>query len=145
MPIKKLILATFVCVSSVTSFAQASGRIITHHTTVNSMVWSEVEDKYMYFPKAARHVEHNLIESNINNTGSGKILITNVESEDHYDFMVHEADYSQAAEGIVRLECIEVATSTRCTILIQAREGGRMVTVFMPDEQLVVFYDNLQE
>ena len=106
------------------------------------MVWSDAENEYMYFPKEARFYEHSLVETELKaGMASGKITITNIADESAYEFMVHEANVD-GEEGTLLFQCVEVATSTRCTILIQRVGDYRQVSVFMPDERLVVFLDN---
>ena len=138
----KKILTFALTALTLTLSAQINGRIITHHVATQSMVWSDVDQEYLYFPKAERYREDNLIETTLNNDNSGKVVITNVATEDRYDFLIHDASVDNQ-KGTITLQCIEVNTSTRCTIIVIADGPNRLVSVFMPTEQLVVQLDNL--
>lgn len=138
---KKYLLIALTALST-TLFGQISGRMITHHVSTQSMVWSDVDQEYFYFPKAERYYEDNLIETTLNDDKSGKIVITNIATEDRYDFLIHDAIFDNQ-RGTITLQCIEVNTSTRCTIVVVADGPNRLVSVFMPTEKLVVHLDNL--
>ena len=45
---KKVLLALFACLTF-NAFAQVHGRIITDHVAVQDMVWSESDQKLMFF------------------------------------------------------------------------------------------------
>ena len=118
--------------------------MITDHTSTQDMVWSEVENKHMFFSKVERYEEYNLIESNVNQAGTGKITITDVKTKVTYTWTVHEVSYDKNAEGteFVRCECIEVQTGDQCTIIFSKFGDNRMVSIMMPYSQLAVFMDD---
>jgi hypothetical protein len=108
------------------------------------MVWSETEGKYMFFPKVERYEEYNMIESNINQAGTGKIVVTDIKTKETFTWTVYQVNYDKNAEGteFVRCECIEVQSGNQCTFIFSKYGDHRMVSVMMPASRLAVFMDD---
>ena len=142
---KKILFALSMLVS-VALFGQVDGRIITHHTTVNDLVWSDVEDKWMFFEKTPRNPEYMLIETRLNSQLTGKITFTAVETNTSYVFTVYETKFGDPAEGeMMVLECIEQSSGNKCSVLIHKIGNEHMVSIMLPASSLAVFFDNLNE
>ena len=124
--------------------AQISGRMFTDHTSTQDMVWSEVEGTYMFFPKNQRYEEYNMIESNINQGGTGKIVVTDIKTKVAYTWTVYQVNYDKTEEGteFVRCECVEVQTGDQCTFIFTRYGDHRMVSVMMPSSRLAIFMDD---
>jgi len=140
---KKLLLTLLVVLTTNLS-AQITGRMITDHTSTQDMVWSEVESKYMFFNKLARCEEYNMIETNVNQSNTGKIVITDIKTKVTYTFTVYQVNYDKTEEGteFVRCECIEVQTGDQCTFIFTKYGDHRMVSIMMPSSRLAVFMDD---
>jgi hypothetical protein len=142
---KKVLLALFACLTF-NAFAQVHGRIITDHVAVQDMVWSESDQKLMFFDKVERHTEFTLIETDLNSELAGKLKITAVSDRATYDFMVYAASFPETDMGsMMRLECMEVSSGNKCTILIHKFEDRHMVSVMLPSSRIAIFFDNLDE
>ena len=140
---KKLLLTLLVVLTTNLS-AQITGRMITDHTSTQDMVWSEVESKYMFFNKLARYEEYNMIETNVNQSNTGKIVITDIKTKVTYTWTVYQVNYDKTEEGteFVRCECIEVQTGDQCTFIFTKYGDHRMVSIMMPSSRLAVFMDD---
>jgi len=140
---KKLLLTLFVVLTTNLS-AQITGRMITDHTSTQDMVWSEVEGKYMFFNKLARYEEYNMIETNVNQSNTGKIVITDIKTKVTYAWTVYQVNYDKTEEGteFVRCECIEVQTGDQCTFIFTKYGDHRMVSIMMPSSRLAIFMDD---
>jgi hypothetical protein len=140
----KKLLVTLLCAASTILSAQITGRMITDHTSTQDMVWSEVEGTYMFFPKVQRYEEYNMIESNINQSNTGKIVITDIKTKVTYTWTVYQVNYDKTEEGteFVRCECIEVQTGDQCTFIFTKYADHRMVSIMMPSSRLAIFMDD---
>lgn len=142
---KKVLLALFACLTF-NAFAQVHGRIIADHVAVQDMVWSESDQELMFFDKIERHQEFTLIETDLNSDLTGKLRITAMSDRTTYDFMVYGTSFPETDMGdMMRLECMEVSTGDKCTILVHKFENRHMVSVMMPKSRLAIFFDNLDE
>lgn len=140
---KKLLLILLVVLTTNLS-AQITGRMITDHTSTQDMIWSEIEGKYMFFPKVERHEEYNMIETNINQAGTGKIIVTDIKTKEIFTWTVYNVGYNKNEEGteFINCECIEVQTGNQCTFIFSKYGDHRMVSVMMPTSQIAVFMDD---
>lgn len=151
---KKLFLAITLIIATFSAKAQSdvvNGRVITHSTATKTMVWSEVDQKNIFFDQQERHPDDNLIETSINTrTATGKITITSIETGDVYNFNIF--DYEVRPEQITPdgtkydtfiIDCIEVNTGAKARIVFMSYQDSsfRMVTVFMAEDQLAVYMD----
>lgn len=140
---KKLFLILLVVLTTNLS-AQITGRMITDHTSTQDMVWSEVEGKYMFFNKLARYEEYNMIETNVNQSNTGKIVITDIKTKATYTWTVYQVNYDKTEEGteFVLCECVEVQTGDQCTFIFTKYGDHRMVSIMMPSSRLAIFMDD---
>ena len=126
--------------------AQVDGRIITNHTETKDLVWSDVENEWMFFDKTPRTPEYMLIETKLNSQLTGKITITAVETSSVYTFTVYETRFEQPTVGdMMVLSAIEQSSGDKCTILIHKIGNEHMVSVMLPSSNLAVYFDNIQE
>jgi len=129
---------------------QIIGRIITHSTSTQTMVWSESDQKHVYFTDRERYLEDNLIEINLDSRqASGKIKITNIGDGEVYTFNIYNYEFrpDQHGEGLIYdsmvIDCIEASSGTKAKIIYLSYQDSsfRAVSVFMPSEQMVVHMD----
>lgn len=150
---KKMLLAIAMMVASFTVKAQSTvnGRVITHSTSTQTMVWSESENRNIYFDQRERYLEDNLVEISLNSqTASGKVVVTNINDGDAFAFNIYDyefrpnqfTDEGDAYDTFV-IDCIEANTGTKARIvwLSYQSTGIKVISVFMPTEQLVVHMD----
>jgi len=151
---KKLFLVIALIATTFAAMAQSeivSGRIIAHSTSTQTMVWSQSDQKTITVPDRERFQEDNLIELNLNTqNSSGKCTITNIAdgavySFNIYDYELHPDQISDS--GLIYdtlvLNCIESSTSNKVRIIYLSYKDSsfRLVSVFMPSENLIVHMD----
>lgn len=145
---KKLLL--FLAVILTTSlFAQRSdneGRIITYYMETQSMVWSEYQQKNIYTVTSERSRHNCTWTFNLNNDGSGQVNMEDLETGDKYLLIIYDwkVDMVGERDGIVG-QFIQKIDGTKGTIIIQNNEyGEHMVSVFMPETELHLTFDNMR-
>ena len=128
---------------------QINGRLITHHTEVQDMVWSKADEKFVYIVKQPRHPEHMLIESNMNVIKeTGRVVITSIADSKVYIFNVFGVEFKEGPEyNVVTVECIEADSGNKCTIIyVKSINSEQMVvSVMLPESELAVYFDNLED
>lgn len=150
---KKLLLVIGLVASAFSLSAQndVNGRIITHSTATQTMVWSESDQKNIYFDKQERHPEDNLVEISLDSkTASGKVVITNINDGDAFTFIIYDYEFrpdQKTPEGVLfnsfLIDCVESSTGTKARMVWLSYQNAefRMISVFMPSEQLAVHMD----
>ena len=142
----KRILFGVLFVLGLNASAQIDGRIITNHVSTDDMVWSDLEDKFMFFRREERHIQYALIETKLNKEMTGRVTITLVESESVYTFTVYDYSIRQPEVGeMMFLECIEISTGDKCTIIFHQIDNTRVISVMMPGANLAVYFDNMED
>jgi hypothetical protein len=145
---KKVLLGLMLTFAVLTANAQSqSGTTIMKRTSSQRMVWSDVDDKWLFFPLRERHYEASVWETLLNDNGTGSIRITNVDSEITYGINIYKWEMRTNDDGqqYIWIEGIQISDSQRLQVIMNSYSNGKMYTVFMPDSQLAIFFDNLTE
>lgn len=142
----KKILTFALSALALTLSAQVSGRIITDHVKVEDLVWSNLDNEWMFFESIERYPEFNMIETKLNNDLTGNLRITNLRDQEFYDFLVLKTTDGKVELGqMLILDCIEMASGDKCSIVIHKVEKYHMISLMLPNSQMAIFFDNLPE
>jgi hypothetical protein len=126
-------------------FAQAKGTIMTDHLIINTMVWSEYDEEYVFIPNKERHIKmcrwsFELVDE----TDNGLITMVDVMDKTEYRFYVNHWDLAEDKEMIM-CDVIEAINGNESSIYILKNDRGEhMITVFMPQAELSLFFDNME-
>lgn len=145
---KKLLFSLLFAVSSLCLYGQSEPtNLITYNTASQRMVWSDVDNEYLFFDINPRHRESNMWQFMFNDNHTGSITMTNISTGTIYKFTIYQWEIRVNDDGInyLWIDCLQVVDSQRITILVNTYPNGKMVSTFMPDKQLCIFFDNLQE
>ena len=120
--------------------------LITRFTSSDRMVWSEVENKYMFFDLNEREYDPCVWLSYFNDNGTGKIKMINVNNGETYQFSIYDYQMGENDNGIyLEIDAIQITDSQKVTIIVNEYENGfKMVSVFLPDDNLAIFFDTEQ-
>ena len=111
------------------------------------MVWSNVDNKNLFFDLKDRYYDVNVWELNFNDNRSGTIKITNTKTDEVYAFNIYNWEIRTDDNGkdYIWVDVLQISDSQRCTILITSYDSGKMISVFMPESQMCMFFDNLNQ
>ena len=142
---KKALLTILLAVSSLTAYSQSGGTIITKFTSIQRMIWSDIDDKHLFFDLEKRYSDINVWQMNFNENHSGVIKMTSSKTDEVYAFNIYnwEIRTNNYGEDYIWVDVLQVSDSQRCTILINSYDEGKMISIFMPESQLCMFFDNL--
>ena len=144
---KRILLTFLLAVISLTAYSQNNKTIITKFTSIQRMVWSNVDNKNLFFDLKDRYYDVNVWELNFNDNRSGTIKITNTKTDEVYAFNIYNWEIRTDDNGkdYIWVDVLQISDSQRCTILITSYDSGKMISVFMPESQMCMFFDNLNQ
>ena len=147
---KRLILAFVVAVTSFGAYAQTKADIVTKHRHMQTMVWSDTEGEYMFFDynSIGREDFDAFWHFELKEVGTGNVKMTDIATEEYYLFSIYkwEIRTDKNGEQFIWIDFIEPKTSDRGTILVNDYPGeGKMISIFMPESKLAIFFDNLKQ
>lgn len=145
---KKLLFGLLVTLTTLSAYGQKPAQepsvLITRHTSTNQMVWSDLDNKWMFFDKDERRPEANVWLTYFNDNGTGYIKMFNVASGDFYEMNIYNYEMGTNQQGGRKLEidAIQVTDGQKITIIVnEYEEGIKMVSVFLPEDGLAIFFD----
>ena len=147
---KKLILAFVVAVTSFGAYAQTKADIVTKHRHMQTMVWSDTEGEYMFFDQDDYgRTDYSVFwQFELKEIGTGYIKMNDIETGKYYEFSVYKWEIRTDKNGkqFIWIDFIEPITSDRGTILFNDYSGeGKMISIFMPESKLAIFFDSLKQ
>ena len=144
---KKLILGLFVTLTALSAYGQRPAEepsiLITRHTSTQRMVWSDVDDEYMFFDLKDRYRDINIWLSYFNDNGTGYIKMIREYNNEFIELNIYDYEMKEDAEGTyLKIQAIQAKDGQKVTVIVQDYgDGFKMVTVFMPDDQLAIYFD----
>lgn len=128
------------------SFAQNSYNIVTDKVRIDDMVWSSVDEEFLFFEKVPRRPSRVVWEFTLNDNNTGVVRVTELEDGDKYAFTIYDWRIKQDTyeRDYVWMEAIQVSNSEKVTIMVQPNHlKQHMISVFMPDSKICIFFDNM--
>ena len=100
----------------------------------------------MFFDLNEREYDPCVWLSYFNDNGTGKIKMINVNNGETYQFSIYDYQMGENDNGIyLEIDAIQITDSQKVTIIVNEYENGfKMVSVFLPDDNLAVFFDTEQ-
>ena len=144
---KRLILGLFVTLTALSAYGQKPDELpsvlITRNTSTQRMVWSDVDDEYMFFDLKDRYRDINVWLSYFNDNGTGYIQMIREYNNEFIELNVYNYEIKEDAKGTyLKVQAIQSKDGQKVTLIIQDYgDGFKMVTVFMPDDQLAIYFD----
>ena len=119
--------------------------LITRHLSSNRMVWSNTDNKHLFFDLDERAPENCVWLSYFNDNGTGYIKMIKVSNSVVYDFNIYDYVMKEDDNGqYLRIEAIQTSNGEKVTILVNTYEddgGWKMVSIFLPESDLALFFD----
>lgn len=128
------------------SFAQNSYNIVTDKVRIDDMVWSSVDEEFLFFEKVPRRLSTVVWEFTLNDNKTGVVRVTELEDGDKYGFTVYDWNIRQDnyERDYIWIDAIQVSNSEKVTIMVQPNElKQHLISVFMPDSKICIFFDNM--
>lgn len=143
----KKLLFTLAILCSTIGFGQVqthSATIVTHYTTIETMVWSELNDEWVYIPNIKRHRRSSNWSITLKSDGSGIISMEDLKDGDNYYLEVYSwrAEDIKGKNGIVA-DFVQRIDGQKGTIIMQWENGMYGISVFLPQERAYLFFDNM--
>lgn len=144
---KKLILVLLVTLTALSAYGQKPAEepsvLITRNTSTQRMVWSDVEDEWMFFDLVDRYSDNNVWLSYFNSNGSGYMKMVRVSTGEEFAFTIYGYEMRENDRGeYLWIDALQVHDGQKVTILVQEYgQGIKMVTVFMPTSKVVLYFD----
>ena len=144
---KRLLFGLLVSLTTLSAYGQKPDKepsvLITRNTSTQRMVWSDVDDEYMFFDLKDRYRDINIWLSYFNDNGTGYIKMIREYNNEFIELNVYNYEIKEDAEGTyLKVQAIQSKDGQKVTLIIQDYgDGFKMVTVFMPDDQLAIYFD----
>lgn len=143
---KKFYLSFVFLLISFISTAQNSYNIITDKVRIDHMIWSDTDDKFLFFPKTERHFSKVIWEFTLNENSTGIAKVTELEDGDKYAFNIYNWEVKQDEHNrdYVWMDAIQTSNSEKVTIMVNSNDlKQQMISVFLPDSKVCIFFDNM--
>ncbi len=144
---KKLL---FILAFATTSlFGQKTYNIVTHGTTIQNMVWSSSDEEYVFIENKSRHYKRVLWTITLSENRSGYIQVDNITDNEKYGITIYLWEVRTDDKGgqYVWIDGIQQKDFEKLTILISKgpEENTNMISAFLPESQMAIFFDNFNE
>lgn len=140
----KTALFTLLMTVALSAFSQASGTIQTSHLTVQTMLRSTIDNKWVYIDATPRTLVASVWKFDIGKDGIGAASMVNLSDGESFSFVIKATEVKQLEEGgsMVFFESTEIATGDKCTLIVSRISDIQFVSVMMPDKEMALFFDN---
>ena len=143
---KKLLLTLALILTS-SIFGQVKSHtatVVTHYLTLEDMIWSEVKGENLFIPKVSRQRRSANWSITLREDSSGLIVMEDLQDGDDYYLEVYswKAEDFNGNDGITA-QFIQRFDGHKGTLMIQWRDGQYGISVFLPQEQTYMFFDNM--
>jgi hypothetical protein len=140
---KKLFLLFFVLISFV-SFGQLSGTILTTARTINSMNWSELDKKFIFFETVPRGRSNWRWIFDVDQSKIGNIQAEDLNDNEWFKFNVYDwENINMEGATAVIFKTIQQNGGQKVEIIVaKYPSGNQMISVFINEDDLAVYFDN---
>ena len=126
--------------------------IVTHYFKTERMVWSDSDEKYLFFPLDDRTRRSCMWTFNILDDGSGTIDMQELSGNDKssYHLSVYEWKTNFKEDvSIVMMQFIQNVNGMKGSCFVQKFMDdygavSNAVSIFLPEEELFIYFDNFQ-
>ena len=140
---KKLFLLFFVLLTFV-SYGQLSGTILTTSRSISSMNWSNLDDKFIFIETVPRTRENWRWIFDINDSKVGTIKAEDLNKNEWFQFNVYDWELIniEGANAVI-IKSIQEKGGQKVEIIVaKYSSGNQMLTVFINEDELAVYFDN---
>ena len=128
----------FLFLISFISFGKTTNVVKTFNTSSSKMVWSDIDEKYLFFDLDERHysIFEWTISLNQNKTGYIRAIHIERTGDTKYAFNVHNWEIKQndRGENYIWIDSIQVSDSQKVTLLINKNHyNEQLLSLFMPE------------
>lgn len=146
---KKLLLLLFGLLSF-TTLAQSQYEITTYYSASSKMVWSDVDNKYLFFNLDERHLARFEWEFILNDNHTGRVSAVHISrnDRDNYNFNIYNYEIRENKDGreYLWIDAIQISDSQKVTFIVDRNSyGENMISIFMPESDLQIVFDNFDE
>ena len=143
---KKLLL-TLTLLFSTTLFGQVqshTANIVTHYVTIDDMVWNNVNEEWIYLPKVERHRRSSNWSIKLNDNRTGLVTMEDLNDGDDYYLEIYnwKNEDIKGKNGIVA-EFVQRVDGQKGTMILQWENGNYGMAIFLPQERVYLFFDNM--
>ena len=144
---KRLLFGLLVALTTLSAYGQKPltepSVLITRNTSTQRMVWSDVDDEFMFFDLKDRYRDINVWLSYFNENGTGYIKMIREYNNEFIELNIYNYEMKEDEEGTyLKVQAIQAKDGQKVTLIIQDYgDGFKMLTVFMPDDQLAIYFD----
>jgi hypothetical protein len=135
---------------SIVSFGQTTNTVKTFNLETSRMVWSDVDEKYLFFDLDKRHYSIFEWTISLNNNNTGFISASHIGrvEDTKYAFNIHNWEIKQNDDGAdyLWIDAIQVSDSQKVTLLINKNMYNEQIfSLFMPESNIMLVFDNFNE
>lgn len=146
---KKLLLILLTLVS-LSTFAQTTNSVTTLNVATSKMVWSNIDNKYIFVDVDKRHYARFVWTFTFNDNHTGNINSVHVQRGEtvKYGFIIYtwEIRQNDNGEDFIWIDAMQVSDSQKVTIMVNRNyHGENMISVFMPESETHLCFDNFDE
>ena len=124
--------------------------LTTYYSTVSNMVWSQSDQKYLFFELEPRHLSRFEWTFNFNENHTGTIYSNHHQRGEvtKYGFNIYKWEIRQMDDGrdYIWIDAIQVSDSQKVTFIIDKNTyGENLVSLFMLESNKHLTFDNFDE
>ena len=146
---KKLLFGLLVTLTTLSAYGQKPAQepsvLITRHTSTQKMVWSDLDEKWMFFDKDERRPETHVWLTYFNDNGTGYIKMYNISDGEFYEMNIYNYELGENKYGgrSLDIDAVQITDGQKITIIVNEYEDktNKMVTIFLPSDGLAIFFD----
>lgn len=140
----------FTLLFSIVSFGQTTNTVKTFNMSSSRMVWSETDDKFLFFDLDERHYSIFQWTITLNENNTGVISATHIGRDEYtkYNFNIYDWQIKQndRGENYIWIDAIQVSDSQKVTLLINKNQyNEQLFSLFMPESKIMFIFDNFNE
>ena len=140
----------FVLLFSLKSFSQTNTSVSTYNVATSDMVWSDMDEKYLFFPVDERHFAKFVWNFTFNDNYTGAIKSSHIGRTENtnYGFNIYKWEIRNNNDGseYIWVDAIQVSDSQKVTFIINKNSyGENMISLFMPEKNKFLTFDNFNE
>ena len=146
---KKLLLL-LVSLVSLSAFGQTKGVIVTHYFSTQKMVWSNTDGEWLFFDNNDRTRRSCKWSFVLNDDGSGSVDMEELTGDkDEYELVIYDWNGTPIGdcEGL-DAKFIQNLDGQKGNVMIQKciidGEVKHAVSVFLPESNLFIYFENFQ-
>ena len=146
----KKLLFLLVTLLSLSAFGQTKGVIVTHYFSTQRMVWSDVDNEWLFFDNddlTRRSCQWNFT---LEDDGSGTVYMEElIKDGDEYELVIYDWNITPIGDcDGIDSKFIQKIDGQKGSVMIQKCIVGGVakhaISIFLPETQLFIYFDNFQ-